>query len=207
MVLSKPSLICLDDAVVAGWAGPGCAWNGCSGCMAREVSTHLVPTAPQLPHQRTTPEPNLTWKFTVQSTCIIWCSFQLLLSADQPLVPRLVLLLVPSGGLMCPRHRHCPSSSRAGLWCHQQWNRDMGHVLHQFGPIIDLPCCLHLGDGAKDSGVITLRPGHHPQHPTSFAWERPALDNKSRCSSSKATLMSLYPTCRDINNLKNRENT
>lgn len=169
-----------------------------------------APTVSPLPHSSLDKEPprSQTWHGNLLYKANV-CFFQFLLSSDQPLVPRLVLLLVQSRGLTFPRHRHCPSSSRAGQWCYQQWGRDMGHVLHQLGPITDLPCCFHLGgwDGAKDSGDIILRPGHCSLHPASFAWEHPALANKSRCSSSKATLMSIYPTCRDINNLINTENT
>lgn len=167
------------------------------------------PHCPTAPTAKRHPGAKPDMKICCSKHCIIWYFFQLAPTFSCPASGgKACLLLVPPGGLMFPRHRPCPNSSGAGWWCHQQWNRDMIMFSTSLVPSLICPAVFTRGrwDGAKDSGDITLMPGQHPQHPTSFVWEHPALASKPRCRSSKATLMSIYPTCRDINNLKNTEN-
>jgi len=171
----------------------------------------MSPCTPKLSHQTASPHaPNLTWKLAVQSTHVTWCFFLLLLSPGQPLGPRLACTLVLPGRLVVPRGMDIAPTALwqgKGITSSQRGTR----LTFSTNLVLQLICPAHLTwrrwDGAQDSGAITLFPCHHPRHPASFPQEQPALANKASCSRSRATLMGIYSSNRDINNLINTENT
>lgn len=174
---------------------PVCAWNGASSCIARVSHTPRTVGVPMHPtacflHSLLSWSPSPCCKPDIEIDCAKHQYKLVLLPAptfSQPAsgasgakVSRLAYPLVLSGKPMVPRHKHCPNSSVAGHWYHQQLTRDTAHALHKFGPITDLPCfpCLReVGQGrgrwdrAKGSGVITLQPCHRPSAPSLLSLE------------------------------------